>query len=91
MLIGAGVNIYDTDFHSLLVDERLNGDSNIKSSPVYIYDDCFIGSNVTILKGVTIGAGSVVAACSVVTKNIGENELWAGNPARYIRDTIYGE
>ncbi|MGM7050395.1 acyltransferase [Escherichia fergusonii] len=91
VLIGAGVNIYDTDFHSLLVDERLNGDSNIKSSPVYISDDCFIGSNVTILKGVTIGAGSVVAACSVVTKNIGENELWAGNPARYIRDTIYGE
>ncbi|ANO78514.1 acyltransferase [Escherichia coli] len=91
VLIGAGVNIYDTDFHSLLVDERLNGDSNIKSSPVYIYDDCFIGANVTILKGVTIGAGSVVAACSVVTKNIGENELWAGNPARYIRDTIYGE
>lgn len=86
VLVGSGVNIYDTDFHSLLLDERLNGDNNINTSPVYISDDCFIGANVTILKGVTIGPGSIVAACSVVTKNIGANELWAGNPAKYIRD-----
>lgn len=88
VLIGAGTHIYDTDFHSLQVTQRHGGDKNIKTSPVIIEDDTFIGANVTILKGVRIGKGSVVAACSVVTKSIGCNELWGGNPAMLIRDKI---
>lgn len=90
VLIGAGTNIYDTDFHSLNLEDRCDGDSNIKIAPVFISDDCFIGANVTILKGVSIGKGSVVAACSVVTRDVGENELWGGNPARLIREKING-
>lgn len=44
-----------------------------------------IGSNVTILGGLRIADGVVVGAGSVVTKNIPRNEIWAGNPARFIR------
>ena len=46
----------------------------------------FIGDNVTILKGVTIGANSVIGSGSVVTKNIPENTIAAGVPAKVIRN-----
>ena len=44
-----------------------------------------IGSSATILCGVTIGAGAIVGAGSVVTKDIPGGEIWAGNPARFLR------
>ena len=44
-----------------------------------------VGSSVTILCGVTIGAAAIVGAGSVVTKDIAQGEIWAGNPARFIR------
>lgn len=54
-------------------------------APVTIEDDCWIGANVTILKGVTIGRGSVVAAGAVVTKNIPPYGIAGGVPAKLIR------
>lgn len=86
--IGGGTVIYDTDFHSLNYHERIIKPEireNIKTAPVLIKENVFIGANCTILKGVTIGANSIVGACSVVTKNIPDNEIWGGNPARYIK------
>lgn len=53
--------------------------------PTLIQNNVSIGSNATILCGITIGAGSLVGAGSVVTKNIPPNEVWAGNPARFIK------
>ncbi|KAF4553458.1 Acetyltransferase-like protein 4 [Elsinoe fawcettii] len=53
--------------------------------PITIGDDCWIGGNVTILPGVTIGKGSTVGAGSVVTKNVAEYSVVAGNPAKFIR------
>ena len=86
VLIGGGCKIWDTDFHSLGAMERMHkGDSKVKSTPISIGNYAFIGGSSTILKGVSIGNNSIVAAGSVVTKNIPDNEIWGGNPARYIK------
>lgn len=83
--IGAGCKIYDTDFHSIYFKERISDNVGIKTSPVVIKKGVWIGGNCTILKGVTIGEYSVIGAGSIVTKSIPNNELWAGNPARFIK------
>ncbi len=53
--------------------------------PVVIEDDTWIGCNVTILKGVKIGRGAIVGAGSVVTKNVPNYAIVAGNPAKIIK------
>lgn len=85
--IGGGVCIYDTDFHSLdPVIRRSSEDlKNRAEKPVVIDNDVFIGAKSIILKGVTIGENSVIGAGSVVTKSVPANQIWAGNPARFIR------
>jgi len=91
VMMGGNVVIYDTDFHSLDHEHRTAKESdwtiNVTrgSRPVIIEKNVFIGAHSTILKGVTIGENSIVAACSVVTKSIGANELWGGNPAKLLR------
>lgn len=86
VVIGGGTKIFDTDFHSVVSDYRLNGNKAVNCAPVLLKEKCFIGADCTILKGVTVGKRSVVGAGSVVTKNIPDNQIWAGNPARYIKD-----
>ena len=85
--IGFGCHIYDTNFHSL--DPQIRNSSKdqlfAKKSPVYIGKNVFIGTQSIILKGVTIGDNSIIAAGSVVTKNIPSNEIWGGNPAKFLR------
>lgn len=85
--IGAGTMIFDTDFHSLNWRDRQGPNDllNKKSKPIFIKDNVFIGCKCIILKGVTIGNRSIVGAGSVVTKDIPDDEIWAGNPARFIR------
>lgn len=58
------------------------------NAPIVIGKNCWIGTNVRIQKGVTIGDNSVIAACSVVTKNIPANCIAAGNPARVVKTDI---
>ena len=84
VLLGGSVKIYDTDFHWLDYDRRMSEAGGV-SRPVLIRDGAFIGAHSIILKGVTIGEKSIVGAGSVVTKNIPDGEIWAGNPAKFIR------
>lgn len=56
--------------------------------PVIIGKNCWIGSNVRIQKGVSIGDNSVIAACSVVTKDVPANCIAAGNPAKIVKTDI---
>jgi acetyltransferase-like isoleucine patch superfamily enzyme len=83
VLIGGGCCIYDTDFHGISFHTR--HESIPKSRPIEIKNGAFIGGYSQILKGVTIGVGSVIAAGSTVTKDIPDYEVWGGNPAKLIR------
>ncbi len=58
------------------------------SAPIIIGENCWIGTNVRICKGVTIGDNSIVAACSVVTKDVPANCIVAGNPAKVVKTGI---
>lgn len=100
VLVSHDVNIHDTDSHSLnmeirhqhFIEMNKNGHPksasfDIQAKPVVIHDDVWIGFNSSILKGVTIGKGAVIAACSVVTKDVPEGTIVAGNPARVLKKT----
>jgi len=84
-LIGINCEITDSDFHNLDADKRL-GTNGIKTAKVILKENVFIGSNVKILKGVTIGKNSVIANGSVVTKDIPPNVIAGGIPAKKIKD-----
>ena len=88
VLLGSDVMIFDTDFHALrAINRRFNNDmADIPAVPVVIDKNVFIGTGTIILKGVTIGANSVIGAGSVVIHSIPENVIAAGNPARVIRE-----
>lgn len=60
-------------------------DQKVTTSPIYIEDEVWIGANVSIVAGVTIGKHSVVAAGSVVTKNVPQYSISVGNPAKVIK------
>lgn len=86
--IGGDCIIMDSDIHS--IDYRYRRDPiidsiNSKSDPVIIEDDVFIGTRCIILKGVHIGARSIIAAGSVVTKSIPEDCIAGGNPCIVIK------
>lgn len=93
--IGGNCMILDTDVHQLdhlarrgnvNVNANVNGvEQMVQTVPVVIEDDVWIGANCQILKGVTIGARSVIGAGSVVTKSIPADCIAAGNPCKVIR------
>lgn len=84
-LIGGDCKVYDTDFHPLDITARSLKGNKGKSKPVLIKSGAFIGTGSIILKGTVIGENSIVGAGSVVTGTIPDNEIWAGNPAKFVR------
>ena len=82
--ISSGVTIRDSDNHSI------NGNA-VVSAPIVIEDHVWVGLNATILKGVRIGSGSVVAAGAVVTSDVAPNTLVGGIPAKVIKQNIVWE
>jgi acetyltransferase-like isoleucine patch superfamily enzyme len=85
VLVGANCVITDTDFHPLDPIARREDPTRGQTAPVVIGDDVFIGMGAIILKGVTIGPGSVIGAASVVTRDVPAGAVCAGNPARVVR------
>lgn len=83
--VGGGSMLIDSDFHPLDSTKRREGFEDMKSAPIVIDDDVFIGTHCIICKGVKIGKCSIIAAGSVVVKDIPEYEVWGGNPAKFIR------
>ncbi|MEJ7678561.1 MAG: DapH/DapD/GlmU-related protein [Segetibacter sp.] len=94
VFIAGGVTIVDTDFHPLDAAARIVdtiaistvGDKSKRpmfdSLPVVIEDDVWIGFNATILKGVTVGKGSIIHPGAVVLKNVPAGAVVSGNPAQ---------
>lgn len=83
--IGAGVLLIDTDSHPINYQIRRTSNDGTKSAPINIEDDVWIGAQSIILKGVTIGARSIIGAGSVITKDIPADCIAAGNPCQTIR------
>lgn len=88
VLIGAGSSIgpyvmmMDNDFHRLEPERR---NELPPSAPIVLEDNVWLGARVTVLRGVTIGAGSVIGAASVVVHDIPPRSVAAGVPARVLR------
>ena len=98
VLISHNVNIHDTNAHSVNPRARYQhfleimatgypreNNVDIVSSPITIEDDVWIGFNSIILKGVRICRGSIIAAGSVVTKDVPQYSIVAGNPAKVVK------
>lgn len=95
VIMSWGVTIVDHDSHSPLWTERqhdvadwMQGSKRweaIRIAPVRIEARVWIGFGAAILRGVTIGEGAVVGACSVVTRDVPSYTVVAGNPARVVR------
>ena len=82
-LIGELVSIMDSDFHSIDPQHRRTGP--VKSAPVKLHDNVWLGSRVVVQKGVTIGANSVVAPNAVVVSSLPADCIAGGVPAKVIR------
>jgi galactoside O-acetyltransferase len=95
VIMSWGVTIVDHDSHSIDWEQRRDdvldwakGRKNwqhIAHAPVVVKDRAWIGFNVSVLKGITIGEGAVIGACSVVTRDVPPFTLAVGNPARVVR------
>ena len=81
VVISENLTLRDADNHSI------DGQDN-SPQPIIIEDQVWIGINVTILKGVTVGKGAIIAANSVVTKDVPPNTLVGGVPAKLIKENV---
>lgn len=94
--MGGDCVIIDSDAHSLDYRDRANElnvsnnqvFSKVAHAPIVIEDDVWIGTRCIIMKGVTIGARSVVGAGSIVTKDVPADTLVCGSPAKVIRTLV---
>ena len=81
-MFGTGISLI-TATHEVGVQTRRD---NIEyAEPITIGDDCWLGANVTVLPGVTIGKGCTIAAGAVVTKDVPEYSVAMGVPARVVK------
>ena len=81
-LIGTEFTVYDSDFHDLHPERRSAGTHDC--APVNIGKNVFIGSRVTVLKGVCIGDNAVIGAGCVVSQDVPSGATYAGNPGKVV-------
>ena len=86
-MFGPGTHIIDNDSHRISIKQNERRQPPY-SAPIIIEDNVWVGMNSIILKGVKISNNSIVAAHSVVTKDIPENVLVAGNPAKIVKNLM---
>ncbi len=82
VMMANGVHITDCDWHGIY--DRTQRSDEVK--PVHIGDNAWLGDHCVVLKGVTIGENSIVAANAVVTRDVPANVVVAGNPARVVKE-----
>jgi len=85
-LLGANAFVADTDFHPTQAADRRWRKEGVRTAPVNIGRNVFIGANALVLQGVSIGEHAVVGAGSVVASDVMPNTVVAGSPARVIGD-----
>ena len=83
-MFGHGACITDADWHGIYDRTKVVGDPK----PVVLEENVWVGEDAMICKGVRIGANSIIGARSVVTKDIPNNTIYAGNPATFIRNQL---
>ena len=83
-MIAAGCRLIDCD-HGTAPDGLIR-DQPVISAGIVVGRGAWLGAGVIVLKGVHIGDGAIIGAGSVVTKSVPEREIWAGVPARFLRN-----
>lgn len=87
VMIGSGVHFYVHNHAFKNKSLPIINQGHEDSKPILVKKGSWIGANVIILPGVTLGRNSVVGAGSIVTKNVADHSIVAGNPAKVIKDT----
>lgn len=86
VFVGHGVTFINDRFPRATTSSgRLQTEADWRVEETHVHDGASIGSGASILCGVTIGTNAIVGAGSVVTRSVPPNEIWAGNPARFLR------
>jgi len=86
VFIGHGVTFINDKYpRAANADGSMQTDADWELIRTQVEDGATVGSGATLLGGITIGAGAIVGAGSLVTKSVPPGEIWAGNPARFIR------
>jgi len=84
-MFGPGVMILDNDSHNTSIDPLVRRTGEVNEAPVIIGKNAWVGMRSIIMKGVHLGDNSIIAAGSVVTRDVSPNSLVGGNPAKLIR------
>lgn len=88
VMMGPDVKMFVRNHNFSRTDIPMNQQGDSDPKPIVISDDVWIGANVIILPGVTVGKGSIIGAGAVVTKNVPEYSVVGGNPATVIKSRL---